>query len=97
MGSSIRTRQRSYGPKPPRPSTALVDSTVIPALRYAAETWSNTAASSRKLLIIHRTFERCLLKFRRRTQHITGLRGSDLRAMFLLRDLADYISEAKYR
>ncbi|KAK6742879.1 hypothetical protein RB195_010255 [Necator americanus] len=55
----------------------LFDSTVLPALCYAAETWADTAATSRKLLTTHRALERCLLKFNRRTQHLAGLRSSD--------------------
>ncbi|KAK6761871.1 hypothetical protein RB195_022821 [Necator americanus] len=58
----------------------LFDSTVLPALCYAAETWADTAATSRKLLTTHRALERCLLKFNRRTQHLAGLRSSDLKA-----------------
>ncbi|KAK6751461.1 hypothetical protein RB195_003077 [Necator americanus] len=40
----------------------LFDSTVLLALCYAAGTWADTAATSRKLLATHRTLERCLLK-----------------------------------
>ncbi|KAK6726734.1 hypothetical protein RB195_004823 [Necator americanus] len=47
--------------------THLFNSTVLPALCYAAETWADTTATSRKLLTIHRALERCLLKFNRRT------------------------------
>ncbi|KAK6761151.1 hypothetical protein RB195_022279 [Necator americanus] len=56
----------------------LFDSTVLPALCYAAETWADTAATSRKLITTHRAPERCLLKFNRRTQHLADLRSSDL-------------------
>ncbi|KAK6728517.1 hypothetical protein RB195_005886 [Necator americanus] len=49
----------------------LFDSTVLPALCYAAEMWADTAATSRKLLTTHRTLERYLLKFNQRTQHLT--------------------------
>ncbi|KAK6751408.1 hypothetical protein RB195_003042 [Necator americanus] len=45
----------------------LFDSTVLPALYYAAETWADTAVTSTKLLTTHRALERCLLKFNRRT------------------------------
>ncbi|KAK6726534.1 hypothetical protein RB195_004703 [Necator americanus] len=75
----------------------LFDSTVLPALCYAAETWIDTAATSRKLLTTHRDLERCLLKFNRRTQHLAGLRSSDLRGMSRLRGPAEYVSKAKYR
>ncbi|KAK6762787.1 hypothetical protein RB195_023481 [Necator americanus] len=40
----------------------LFDSTVLPALCYAAETWADTAATSRKLLTTHRALGRCLLR-----------------------------------
>ncbi|KAK6764384.1 hypothetical protein RB195_024636 [Necator americanus] len=66
----------------------LFDSTVLPALCHAAETWANTAATSRKLLTTHRALERCLLKFNRPTQHLAGLRSSELRGMSRLRDPA---------
>ncbi|KAK6759565.1 hypothetical protein RB195_021255 [Necator americanus] len=39
----------------------LFDSTVLPALSYAAETWADTAATSRELHTTHRALERCLL------------------------------------
>ncbi|KAK6763743.1 hypothetical protein RB195_024179 [Necator americanus] len=75
----------------------LFDSTVLRALCYAVETWADTAGTSRELLITHRALERCLLKFNRRTQHLAGLRSSDLRGMSHLRDSAEYISKAKHR
>ncbi|KAK6765121.1 hypothetical protein RB195_025165 [Necator americanus] len=75
----------------------LFDSTVLPSLCYAAETWADTAATSRKLLTTHRALERCLLKFNRRTQHLAGLRSSDLRGMSRLRDPPEYVSKAKHR
>ncbi|KAK6761889.1 hypothetical protein RB195_022833 [Necator americanus] len=75
----------------------LFDSTVLPALCYAAETWADTAATSRKLLTTHRALERCLPKFNRRPQHLAGLRNSDLRGMSRLRDPAEYVSKAKHR
>ncbi|KAK6765544.1 hypothetical protein RB195_025449 [Necator americanus] len=74
----------------------VFDSTVLPALFYAAETWADTAVTSRKVLTSHRSLERCLLKFNRRTQRLAGLRSSDLRRMSRLRDPAEYISKAKH-
>ncbi|KAK6749350.1 hypothetical protein RB195_001764 [Necator americanus] len=59
----------------------LFDSTVLPALCYAAGT----------------ALERCLLKFNRRTQHLAGLRSSDSRGMSRLRDPAEYVWKAKHR
>ncbi|KAK6763606.1 hypothetical protein RB195_024068 [Necator americanus] len=75
----------------------LFDSTVLPALCYAAETWADAAATSRKLLTTHRALERCPLKFNRRTQHLADLRSSYLRGMSRLRDPAEYVSKAKHR
>ncbi|KAK6736953.1 hypothetical protein RB195_019570 [Necator americanus] len=75
----------------------LFDLTILPALCYAAEKWAETAATSRKLTTTHRALERCLLKFNRRTQHLAGLRSSDLRGMSRLRDPAEYVSKAKHR
>ncbi|KAK6764765.1 hypothetical protein RB195_024914 [Necator americanus] len=75
----------------------LFDSTVLPALCYAEETWTDTATTSRKLITTHRALERCLLKFNRRTQHLAGLRSSDLRGMSRIRDPAEYVSKAKHR
>ncbi|KAK6757724.1 hypothetical protein RB195_015501 [Necator americanus] len=75
----------------------LFDSTVLPALCYAAVTWADTAATSGKLLTSHRVLERCLRKFNRRTQQLAGLRSSDLRELSRLRGLVEYISKAKRR
>ncbi|KAK6749011.1 hypothetical protein RB195_001554 [Necator americanus] len=36
----------------------LFDSITLPALCYAAETWTDTTATSRKLLTTHRALER---------------------------------------
>ncbi|KAK6736219.1 hypothetical protein RB195_019100 [Necator americanus] len=51
----------------------LFDSTILPAVCYAAETWVDITATSRKLVTTRRALERCLLKFNRRTQHLSGL------------------------
>ncbi|KAK6765464.1 hypothetical protein RB195_025399 [Necator americanus] len=74
----------------------LFDSTLFPALCYAAETWADTAATSTKLRTTHRALERCLLKFNLRTQHLADLRSSDLRGMSRLRDPAEYVSKAEH-
>ncbi|WKY08453.1 hypothetical protein Q1695_007741 [Nippostrongylus brasiliensis] len=63
----------------------LFDSTVRPALCYAAETWPDTSATAKSLQVTHRALERCLLKFTRLSQHRAGLRSSDLRQMSRLR------------
>ncbi|KAK6763166.1 hypothetical protein RB195_023759 [Necator americanus] len=76
---------------------AILSTLVDQALCYAAETWADTAATSRKLLTTHVALERCFMKFNQRTQHLVGLRSSGLRGMFRLRDLAEYVSKAKHR
>ncbi|KAK6755766.1 hypothetical protein RB195_014262 [Necator americanus] len=75
----------------------LFDSAVLSALCYAAETWADIATTPRKLFTPHRALERCFLKFNRRTQHLAGLRSSDLRGMSRLRDPAEYVSKANHR
>ncbi|KAK6749788.1 hypothetical protein RB195_002036 [Necator americanus] len=75
----------------------LFDSTVLSSLCYAAKTWADTTTTSRKLLSTHRALKRCLLKFNRRTQHLAGLRSSDLRGISRLRDPAEYVLKAKHR
>ncbi|KAK6760921.1 hypothetical protein RB195_022115 [Necator americanus] len=79
-----------------RSSTPVSSPIIHTAFCYAAKKWADTAATSRKLLTTHRALERCLLKFNRRTQHLAGLRSSDLRGMSRLRDPAEYISKAKH-
>ena len=75
----------------------LFDSTVLPALCYAAETWADTVATSKALRTTHRALERSLLKMTRRKQHLVGLRSTDMRRMSRLRDPAEYVAKAKHR
>ncbi|KAK6749353.1 hypothetical protein RB195_001767 [Necator americanus] len=93
----MRSRQGSYGPTDGPRSAHLFELTVLPTLCYAAGTWADTAITSKKLITTHRALERCLLKFDRRTQHLAGLRSSDLRGISLLRDPAKHVSKAKHR
>ncbi|KAK6742771.1 hypothetical protein RB195_010189 [Necator americanus] len=73
----------------------LFDSKVLPALCYADH--GRHRCHVRKLLATHRALERCILKFNQHTQHLAGLRGSDLRAMSRLSDPSEYISKANHR
>ena len=75
----------------------LFDTTVLPALCYAAETWTDTATTSRRLRTTHRAPERCLLKYSRRTQYQGGLRSFVPRKISCLRDPAEYVAKAKHR
>ena len=67
----------------PKLRAHLFDSTVLPALCYGAETWVGTSATSKILRTTHRALERCLLTYNRHTQHLAGLRSSDLRSLSL--------------
>ena len=73
----------------------LFDTTVLPRLYYAAETWADNSAATKKLRTIHRALERCLLRINRRTQHQAGLCSSDLRRISRLQDSVEYVSKNK--
>ncbi|KAE9420572.1 hypothetical protein Angca_003898, partial [Angiostrongylus cantonensis] len=75
----------------------LFDSTVLPALCYAAETWVDTSTTSRILRTTHRVLERYLLRHNRHSQYLAGMRSSDLRNLSHLRDPGEYPSTAKHR
>ena len=75
----------------------LFDSTVLPALCYAAETWADTSTTSRMLRTTHRALERCLLRFNRHSQRLAGLRSSEMRQLSHIRDAETYTSLAKHR
>uniref|UniRef100_A0A0K0DG04 Reverse transcriptase domain-containing protein n=1 Tax=Angiostrongylus cantonensis TaxID=6313 RepID=A0A0K0DG04_ANGCA len=57
----------------------LFDSTVLPALTYASETWSLRKQDERSLNVIERAVERTMLGVSRFTQVRDGIRSSDLR------------------
>ncbi|KAE9419007.1 hypothetical protein Angca_005132, partial [Angiostrongylus cantonensis] len=57
---------------------ALFDSTVLPALTYASETWSLRKQDERSLSVIERAVERTMLGVSRFTQVRDGIRSSDL-------------------
>ncbi|EYC31146.1 hypothetical protein Y032_0004g1982 [Ancylostoma ceylanicum] len=75
----------------------LFNSTVFPALCYAAETWADTADTLKSLRTVHRALKRYLLRYNRRTQLQAGLRSSDLRRISRIHDPAEYESKAKHR
>ncbi|KAE9415375.1 hypothetical protein Angca_009769, partial [Angiostrongylus cantonensis] len=57
----------------------LFDSTVLPAMMYASETWSLRKQDERSLSVIERAVERTILGVSRFTQVRGGIRSSDLR------------------
>ena len=81
----------------PKLRAHLFDSTVLPALCYAAETWTDTSATSRTLRTTHRALERSLVKIGRLSQRLHGLRSSDIRKLSHLRDPEIQTTIAKHR
>ncbi|KAE9414483.1 hypothetical protein Angca_006892, partial [Angiostrongylus cantonensis] len=75
----------------------LFDFTVLPAPWYAAETWVDTASTSKILRTTHRLLERFLLKYNRHSQYLAGMRSSDLRNLSHFRDPGKYTSATKHR
>ncbi|KAJ1374090.1 hypothetical protein KIN20_036686 [Parelaphostrongylus tenuis] len=62
MGSN-QASQRSHRPtNGPKLRAHPFDSTILPALCYAAETWADTSTTTRLLRITHRALEQYLLK-----------------------------------
>ncbi|KAE9421633.1 hypothetical protein Angca_006377, partial [Angiostrongylus cantonensis] len=74
----------------------LFDSTVLPALTYASETWSLRKQDERSLSVIERAIERTMLGVSRFTQVRDGIRSSDLRQRSKIKD-AVYAKQSKIR
>ena len=83
--------------KDPDTRAKLFNSTVLPALCYATETWTDTQATTRTLRTTHRALERRLLKISRREQWTTGQSSEALRRLSMLRDPIEYTRRAKHR
>ncbi|KAE9417082.1 hypothetical protein Angca_006430, partial [Angiostrongylus cantonensis] len=75
----------------------LFDSTVLPALTYASETWSLRKQDERSLSVIERAVERTMLGLSRFTQVKDGIRSSDLRQRSKIKDAVLYTSQSKIR
>ncbi|KAE9417823.1 hypothetical protein Angca_009672, partial [Angiostrongylus cantonensis] len=75
----------------------LFDSTVLPALTYASETWSLRKQDERSLSVIERAVERTMLGVSRFTQVRDGLRSSDLRLRSKIKDAVLYAKQSKIR
>ncbi|KAE9413532.1 hypothetical protein Angca_009290, partial [Angiostrongylus cantonensis] len=79
------TRLRAY----------LFDSTVLPVLTYASETWSLRKQDERSLSVIERTVKRTMLGVSRFTQIRGGIRSSDLRQRSKIKDAVLYAKQSK--
>ncbi|KAE9417683.1 hypothetical protein Angca_004284, partial [Angiostrongylus cantonensis] len=75
----------------------LFDSTVLPALTYASETWSLREQDERSLSVIERAVERTILDVSRFTQVRDGIRSSDLRQRSKIKDAVLYAKQSKIR
>ncbi|VDO93236.1 unnamed protein product [Heligmosomoides polygyrus] len=64
----------------------LFDSTVIPALTYASETWAIRKQDEHAISVAQRGIERTMLGVTRLTQVREGLRSSELRRRLKIRD-----------
>ncbi|KAE9417557.1 hypothetical protein Angca_008271, partial [Angiostrongylus cantonensis] len=75
----------------------LFDSTVLPALTYASETWSIRKQDERLLSVIERAVERTMLGVSRSTQLRDGIRSSDLRQRSKIKDAVLFAKQSKIR
>ncbi|KAE9416929.1 hypothetical protein Angca_005976, partial [Angiostrongylus cantonensis] len=75
----------------------LFDSTVLPALTYASETWSLRKQDERSLSVIERSVERTMLGVSRFAQVRDGIRSSDLHQRSKIKDAALYAKLSKIR
>ncbi|KAE9420679.1 hypothetical protein Angca_006408, partial [Angiostrongylus cantonensis] len=75
----------------------LFDSTVLPALAYASETWSLRKHNERSLNVIERAVERTMLGVSRFTQVRDRIRCSDLRQRLEIKDAVLYGKQWKIR
>ncbi|KAE9421585.1 hypothetical protein Angca_004724, partial [Angiostrongylus cantonensis] len=75
----------------------LFDSTVLPALTYASETWSLPKQDERSLSVIERAVERTMLGVSRFTQVRDGIRSSDLCQRSKIKDAVLYAKQSKIR
>ncbi|KAE9417235.1 hypothetical protein Angca_004423, partial [Angiostrongylus cantonensis] len=75
----------------------LFDSTVLPALTYASETWSLRKQDERSLSVIERAVERTMLGVSRFAQVGDGIRSSDLRQRSKIKDAVLYAKQSKMR
>ncbi|KAE9414933.1 hypothetical protein Angca_007853, partial [Angiostrongylus cantonensis] len=75
----------------------LFDSTVLPALTYASETWSLRKQDERSHSVIECAVERTMLGVSRFTQVRDGIRSSDLRQRSKIKDAVPYAKQSEIR
>ncbi|KAE9420143.1 hypothetical protein Angca_008908, partial [Angiostrongylus cantonensis] len=75
----------------------LFDSTVLPALTYASETWSLLKQDEIFFSVIERAVERTMLGISRFTQLRDKIRSSDFRQRSKVNDAVLYAKQSKIR
>uniref|UniRef100_A0A0K0DA79 Reverse transcriptase domain-containing protein n=1 Tax=Angiostrongylus cantonensis TaxID=6313 RepID=A0A0K0DA79_ANGCA len=75
----------------------LFDSTVLPILTYASETWSLRKQDERSLSVIERAVKRAMLGVSRFTQIRDEIRSSDQRQRSKIKDAVLYAKQSKMR
>ncbi|EYC12038.1 hypothetical protein Y032_0048g1577 [Ancylostoma ceylanicum] len=75
----------------------LFNTTVLPALTYASETWALRKQDENAVSVIERSIERVMLGMTRLTQVRAGIRCSTLRQQSKIRDAAVYAKSSKIR
>ncbi|KAE9413687.1 hypothetical protein Angca_002674, partial [Angiostrongylus cantonensis] len=75
----------------------LFDSTVLPALTYASETWSLRKQDERSLSVIEGVVERTMPGVSHFTQVRDGIRNSDLRQRSKIKDAVLYAKQSKVK
>ncbi|KAK6745869.1 hypothetical protein RB195_012155 [Necator americanus] len=75
----------------------LFNTTVLPALTYASETWAFRKQEENAVSVIERAIERVMLGVSRFTQVRDGIRSSLLRQRSKIRDAAAFAKESKIR
>ncbi|KAK6756793.1 hypothetical protein RB195_014925 [Necator americanus] len=75
----------------------LFNTTVLPALTYASETWAFRKQEENAVSVIERAIERVMLGVSRSTQVKDGIRSSLLRQRSKIRDAAAFAKESKIR
>ena len=77
--------------------SSLFNTHVLPAIAYASETWTLTAASERHLRVTQAALERKLVGITLRVQRDRGLHNSDIRNMSGVKDIITHADHAKHR
>ncbi|EYB92970.1 hypothetical protein Y032_0188g1163 [Ancylostoma ceylanicum] len=75
----------------------LFNTTVLPALTYASETWAVRKQDENAVSVIERSIERVMLGMTRLTQVRAGIRSSTLRQQSKIRDAAVHAKLSKIR